>query len=385
MDSLRYWVLEMHVDGFRFDLASALARELHDVDRLSTFFDLVQQDPIVSQVKLIAEPWDVGEGGYQVGNFPPLWTEWNGKYRDTVRDFWRGQPATLPEFASRLTGSSDLYETSGRRPVASINFVTCHDGFTMSDLVSYNGKHNEGNGEDNRDGTDDNRSWNCGAEGPAEDPEVAELRARQERNFLVTLFLSQGTPMLLAGDEIGRTQAGNNNAYCQDNEVSWVDWSRAAGERDLLAFTQKVARLRRHHPVFRRRRFFTGVYPGASDGTGGDSTVDIAWLTPSGDEMTEADWRASYAKSVAVFLNGSAITEPDPRGDRVTDRKFLLLFNAGADPITFTIPEARLGTDWEIVIDTETPRGDPKDAIGFLPKTKVEVASHAIVVLRSRS
>jgi glycogen operon protein len=385
MDSLRYWILEMHVDGFRFDLASALARELHDVDRLSTFFDLVQQDPVVSQVKLIAEPWDVGEGGYQVGNFPPLWTEWNGKYRDTVRDYWRGQPATLPEFASRLTGSSDLYETSGRRPVASINFVTCHDGFTLADLVSYNDKHNEGNGEDNRDGTDDNRSWNCGVEGPAEDPEIAELRARQQRNFLVTLFLSQGVPMLLAGDEMARTQAGNNNAYCQDNEISWVDWSRAAAERDLLAFTQKLARLRRRHPVFRRRRFFQGAHPGAGDGPGGDSTVDIAWLTPAGDEMTEADWNASYAKSVAVFLNGSAITEPDPRGDPVTDRKFLLLFNAGAEPITFTIPEARLGTDWEIVIDTETPRGDPKDAIGFLPKTKVEVASHAITVLRSRA
>jgi glycogen operon protein len=385
MDSLRYWIMEMHVDGFRFDLASALARELHDVDRLSTFFDLVQQDPVVSQVKLIAEPWDVGEGGYQVGNFPPLWTEWNGKYRDTVRDFWRGQPSTLPEFASRLTGSSDLYETSGRRPVASINFATCHDGFTLADLVSYNGKHNEGNGEDNRDGTDDNRSWNCGVEGPAEDPKINELRARQQRNFLVTLFLSQGVPMLLAGDEISRTQAGNNNAYCQDNEISWVDWSRAAGERDLLAFTQKVARLRRRHPVFRRRRFFTGAYPGTGDGTDGDSAVDIAWLTPSGDEMTDADWRASYAKSVAVFLNGSAITEPDPRGDRVTDQKFLLLFNAGHDPITFTIPEARLGTDWEIVIDTETPRGDPKDAIGFLPKTKVEVGGHAIAVLRSRT
>jgi isoamylase len=381
MDSLRYWILEMHVDGFRFDLASALARELHDVDRLSTFFDLVQQDPVVSQVKLIAEPWDVGEGGYQVGNFPPLWTEWNGQYRDTVRDFWRGEPATLPDFASRLTGSSDLYETSGRRPVASINFVTCHDGFTLADLVSYNGKHNEANGEDNRDGTDDNRSWNCGVEGPAEeDPEVTELRARQQRNFLVTLFLSQGVPMMVAGDEIGRTQAGNNNAYCQDNEISWVDWSRAAAERDLLAFTQKVARLRRRHPVFRRRKFFQGAFSLA-----GDKASDIAWLTPTGDEMTETDWRASYAKSVAVFLNGSAITEPDPRGDRVTDRKFLLMFNAGAEPITFTIPEARLGTDWEIVIDTVSPRGDPQDAIGLLPRTKVEVASRAIVVLRSRS
>jgi isoamylase len=379
MDSLRYWVLEMHVDGFRFDLASALARELHDVDRLSTFFDLVQQDPVVSQVKLIAEPWDVGEGGYQVGNFPPLWTEWNGKYRDTVRDFWRGEPATLPEFASRLTGSSDLYETSGRRPVASINFVTCHDGFTLADLVSYNDKHNEANGEENRDGTDDNRSWNCGVEGPAADPEIAELRARQQRNFLVTLFLSQGIPMLSAGDELRRTQGGNNNAYCQDNEISWVDWSRTVAERDLLVFTQRLAKLRRRHPVFRRRRFFHGAYSGA-----GDTAADIAWLTPAGDEMTAGDWQAGYAKSVAVFLNGSAISEPDPRGDPVIDKKFLLLFNAGADPITFTIPEATLGTDWEIVIDTLSARGDPPGAIGFLPKTKVEVASRAIVVLRSR-
>jgi len=371
MDSLRYWILEMHVDGFRFDLASALARELHDVDRLSTFFDLVQQDPVVSQVKLIAEPWDVGEGGYQVGNFPPLWTEWNGKYRDTVRDFWRGQPDSLPEFASRITGSSDLYATSGRRPVASINFVTCHDGFTLADLVGYNDKHNEANGEDNRDGSDDNRSWNCGTEGPAEEPSILELRARQQRNFLATLFLSQGTPMLLAGDEIGRTQAGNNNAYCQDNELSWVDWSKAAGERELLAFTQKLARLRRHHPVFRRRRFFKGP-------------SDIAWLTPAGEEMTEADWGASYAKSVAVVLNGSAITEPDPRGDPVTDRKFLLMFNAGAEPITFTLPEAKLGSDWEVVVDTMDPLG-AGEAEAFAPKTKVEVAGRAVVVLRSRT
>jgi len=382
MDSLRYWVLEMHVDGFRFDLASALARELHDVDRLSTFFDLVQQDPVVSQVKLIAEPWDVGEGGYQVGNFPPLWTEWNGKYRDTVRDYWRGQPATLPEFASRLTGSSDLYESSGRRPVASINFVTCHDGFTLTDLVSYNNKHNEANGEDNRDGTNDNRSWNCGVEGPSDDPEITELRARQQRNFLTTLFLSQGTPMMMAGDEINRTQGGNNNAYCQDNEISWVDWSSAGGERDLLIFTQKLARLRRRHPVFRRRRFFKGAFSGS--GTG-DLAADISWLTPAGDEMTEEDWRASYAKSVAVFLNGAAISEPGPRGDPVTDDRFLLLFNAGAEPITFTLPESKLSGDWEIVIDTVSPRGDPVDAIGFLPRTKVDVAGRAVVVLRSRS
>jgi len=382
MDSLRYWVLEMHVDGFRFDLASALARELHDVDRLSTFFDLVQQDPVVSQVKLIAEPWDVGEGGYQVGNFPPLWTEWNGKYRDTVRDYWRGQPATLPEFASRLTGSSDLYESSGRRPVASINFVTCHDGFTLADLVSYNTKHNEANGEDNRDGTNDNRSWNCGVEGPTDDPEITELRARQQRNFLTTLFLSQGTPMMMAGDEINRTQGGNNNAYCQDNEISWVDWSSAAGERDLLIFTQKLARLRRRHPVFRRRRFFKGAFSGS--GTG-DLGADITWLTPAGDEMTEEDWQASYAKSVAVFLNGAAISEPGPRGDPVTDDRFLLLFNAGAEPITFTLPEPKLSGDWEVAIDTVSPRGDPVDAIGFLPRTKVEVAGRAVVVLRSRS
>ena len=382
MDSLRYWVLEMHVDGFRFDLASALARELHDVDRLSTFFDLVQQDPVVSQVKLIAEPWDVGEGGYQVGNFPPLWTEWNGKYRDTVRDYWRGQPATLPEFASRLTGSSDLYESSGRRPVASINFVTCHDGFTLADLVSYNNKHNEANGEDNRDGTNDNRSWNCGVEGPSDDPEITELRARQQRNFLTTLFLSQGTPMMMAGDEINRTQGGNNNAYCQDNEISWVDWSSAAGERDLLIFTQKLARLRRRHPVFRRRRFFKGAFSGSGSG---DLGADISWLTPAGDEMTEDDWQASYAKSVAVFLNGAAISEPGPRGDPVTDDRFLLLFNAGPEPITFTLPESKLSGDWEIVIDTVSPRGDPVDTIGFMPRTKVDVAGRAVVVLRSRS
>jgi isoamylase len=371
MDSLRYWILDMHVDGFRFDLASALARELHDVDRLSTFFDLVQQDPVVSQVKLIAEPWDVGEGGYQVGNFPPLWTEWNGKYRDNIRDFWRGQPGTLPEFASRLTGSSDLYETSGRRPVASINFVTCHDGFTLTDLVSYNGKHNEANGEDNRDGNDDNRSWNCGTEGPADDPAVAELRARQRRNFLVTLLLSQGTPMLMAGDEIGRTQGGNNNAYCQDNEVSWVDWSLASAEHELLEFTEKLARLRHEHPVFRRRRFFKG-------------SADILWLTPAGKEMTESDWRAGFAKAVAVFLDGAAINEPDPRGNPVTDTKFLLLFNAAPEPITFTLPETRLGGDWEIEIDTINP-GKEMASPPLLPKSRVEVTGRAAIVLRSRT
>ncbi len=347
LDSLRYWILEMHVDGFRFDLASALARELHDVDRLSAFFDLVQQDPVVSQVKLIAEPWDVGEGGYQVGNFPPLWSEWNGKYRDTVRDFWRGQPYTLAEFASRLTGSSDLYETSGRRPVASINFVTCHDGFTLTDLVSYNRKHNDANGEDGEDGTNDNRSWNCGAEGPTGDPAVRELRARQRLNFLATLLCSQGVPMLLAGDELGRTQRGNNNAYCQDNETSWVDWTMAAEETSLLEFARGVAELRRNHPVFRRRRFFTGPGDGAMGRPG-----DIAWFTPSGREMTDADWKTGYAKAMGVFLNGDAITEPDPRGERVRDETFLLLFSADSQPAWFTLPAEDFGHTWEVLLDT---------------------------------
>jgi len=378
MDSLRYWILEMHVDGFRFDLAAALARELHDVDRLSTFFDLVQQDPVVSQVKLIAEPWDVGEGGYQVGNFPPLWTEWNGKYRDTVRDFWRGRPEAIGEFASRLTGSSDLYASSGRRPVASINFVTCHDGFTLHDLVSYNNKHNDGNGEGNRDGTDDNRSWNCGIEGPADDPVVTGLRARQKRNFLVTLFLSQGVPMLLAGDEMGRTQGGNNNAYCQDNEVSWLDWSLADAERDLLQFTEILTGLRRDHPVFRRRRFFRGRR------ASGDETSDIAWLTPAGQEMTEEDWRVGYAQSLAVLLNGEAISEPDPRGGRIVDAKFLLLFNAHSDPLTFTLPEASLAPGWEVVIDTSTAgASDEEDGAILMPKSEVEVGARTAVVLRS--
>jgi len=383
MDSLRYWILDMHVDGFRFDLASALARELHDVDRLSTFFDLVQQDPVVSQVKLIAEPWDVGEGGYQVGNFPPLWTEWNGKYRDTVRDLWRGRPGTLAEFASRLSGSSDLYETSGRRPAASINFVTCHDGFPLRDLVSYNRKHNEANGEGNKDGTDDNRTWNCGAEGPTDDPAVNELRDRQTRNFLTTLFCSQGVPMLLAGDEMGRTQNGNNNAYCQDNEVSWVDWTLAAQHRELMDFTRALSALRREHPVFRRRRFFLGhPLTGASDGPG-----DIVWLTPVGGEMTEDDWRSAAAKALAVYLNGEAISEPDPRGERISDDRFLLLFNAHAEPVTFTLPEARFGPEWEIMADTA---GAHITAIhGDLPpltaKSEFEVRSRSVVVLCCRT
>jgi isoamylase len=374
MDSLRYWILDMHVDGFRFDLAAALARELHDVDRLSTFFDLVHQDPVVSQVKLIAEPWDIGEGGYQVGNFPPLWTEWNGKYRDTVRDFWRGRSSTMPDFASRLTGSSDLYANSGRRPVASINFVTCHDGFPLADLVAYNHKHNDANGEGNRDGTDDNRSWNCGTEGPAEDPTINELRARQKRNFLVTLFLSQGVPMLLAGDEMGRSQAGNNNAYCQDTPVSWLDWSLADTEQDMLAFTETLAGLRRDHPVFRRRRFFRGrpQHPDQEMG-------DLVWLTPTGEEMTGEDWRADYAKSLAVFLNGDAISEPDPRGGKITDARFLLLFNAHSNPIMFTMPEASFATGWEVVIDTASGVTGTVHA----PRKEIEVCDRSVVVLRS--
>ncbi|MBA9007994.1 glycogen debranching protein GlgX [Thermomonospora cellulosilytica] len=352
MDSLRYWITEMHVDGFRFDLAATLARELHEVDRLSAFFDLVQQDPVVSQVKLIAEPWDVGEGGYQVGNFPPLWTEWNGKYRDTVRDYWRGRPATMPDFASRLTGSSDLYADDGRRPLASINFVTCHDGFTLHDLVSYNTKHNDANGEGNRDGSDDNRSWNCGYEGPTEDLEVLALREQQKRNFLTTLFLSQGVPMLSHGDELGRTQRGNNNVYCQDNELAWMDWARLRDNFPLLDFVQKLARLRRDHPVFRRRRFFKGRPPADPDTS---RLSDIAWFTPDGREMNEADWLAGFAKSLQVFLNGEAISEPGRHGERIRDDSFLLIFNAHHGGLRFTIPPARYGDTWLRVIDTADP------------------------------
>ncbi|HVA60416.1 MAG TPA: glycogen debranching protein GlgX [Mycobacteriales bacterium] len=353
MDSLRYWVIDMHVDGFRFDLASALAREFYDVDRLSTFFDLVQQDPVVSQVKLIAEPWDVGEGGYQVGGFPPLWSEWNGKYRDCVRDFWRGEPATLAEFASRFTGSSDLYASSSRRPYASVNFVTAHDGFTLHDLVSYNDKHNGDNGEDNRDGESHNRSWNCGAEGPTDDLEIVARREQQKRNFLTTLMLSQGVPMLLHGDELGRTQRGNNNTYCQDNEIAWVDWS-AARENDLLTeFTAKLIHLRRDHPVFRRRRYFDGLPFRGSAGLD-----DIAWLTPSGTPMSDDDWATGFAKSIQIFLNGGGIHEMDARGEQVVDDSFLLLLNAHHESLEFTIPDESYGATWELVIDTAAPLVD---------------------------
>ncbi|MEU9128618.1 glycogen debranching protein GlgX [Kitasatospora sp. NPDC048540] len=351
MDSLRYWVTEMHVDGFRFDLAATLARQFHEVDRLSSFFDLVQQDPVVSQAKLIAEPWDLGEGGYQVGNFPPLWTEWNGMYRDTVRDLWRGETATLAEFGSRLTGSSDLYQDDGRRPIASINFVTCHDGFTLRDLVSYNDKHNEANHEDSRDGESFNRSWNCGAEGDTEDQAVLALRARQQRNFIATLMLSQGVPMLSHGDELGRTQQGNNNAYCQDNELTWVHWPEGRGpQAELLEFTQGMIWLRRDHPVFRRRRFFHGR---PVSGTHDDLT-DIAWFTPAGEEMTKRDWSTSYAKSLTVFLNGNAISEPDRRGGKIVDDSFLLLFNASSEQLEFTVPAGH-GEAWVVVVDTTLP------------------------------
>ncbi|MBM7169739.1 glycogen debranching protein GlgX [Streptomyces sp. G44] len=355
MDSLRYWVTEMHVDGFRFDLAATLARQFHEVDRLSSFFDLVQQDPVVSQVKLIAEPWDVGEGGYQVGNFPPLWTEWNGMYRDTVRDLWRGEPRTLAEFASRLTGSSDLYQDDGRRPLASINFTTCHDGFTLHDLVSYNEKHNEANGEGNKDGESHNRSWNCGAEGETDDPAVLALRERQMRNFIATLMLSQGVPMISHGDEFARTQGGNNNAYCQDNEVAWVRWPD--GESPILEFTRAMAMLRRDHPVFRRRRFFHGR---PVQGTR-DELSDIAWFTPGGAEMEDSDWNASHMRALTVFMNGNAISEPGPRGERISDDSFLLLFNASPEPLEFVVP-VNHGHQWQVVVDTACPEGVPEGA-----------------------
>ncbi|MDA0251548.1 MAG: glycogen debranching protein GlgX [Actinomycetota bacterium] len=374
MDSLRYWVTEMHVDGFRFDLASTLAREFYDVDRLSAFFDLVQQDPVVSQVKLIAEPWDIGEGGYQVGNFPGLWTEWNGKYRDTVRDYWRGEPAALGEFASRLTGSSDLYEATGRRPVASINFVTCHDGFTLADLVSYNEKHNDANGEHNRDGENYNRSWNCGVEGPTEDAEVLALRHRQIRNILTTLMVSQGTPMISHGDEVGRTQDGNNNGYCQDNELTWIDWSNTDEYADILDFARRVTALRAKHPVFRRRRFFEGRHIKSAD-----RNRDIAWFNRDGVQMTPDDWQSGI-KSVAVFLNGDTIPEPDARGERVVDDSFLLCFNAHAYPVEFLTPDGKYARQWTVEIDTFDPSDGPGRVV--TAGTTVSIPDRSILVFR---
>jgi glycogen operon protein len=376
MDSLLYWVLEMHVDGFRFDLAATLARQFHEVDRLSAFFDLVHQDPVVSQTKLIAEPWDIGYDGYNVGGFPPLWTEWNGKYRDTMRDYWRGEPETLAEFASRLTGSADLYEDDGRRPYASINFVTAHDGFTLHDLVSYNEKHNEANGEGGADGESNNSSWNCGVEGETDDLEVIALREQQKRNFLTTLFLSQGVPMLLHGDELGRTQHGNNNVYAQDSELAWIDWERAREFEVLTEFTARLTRLRREHPVFRRRRFFRGRP------VKGSPLEDIGWYTPAGEEMSDEDWEAGYARSVAVFLNGEAIREPDARGEHVTDDRFWLLLNGHHEAIGFTLPDVGAGERWEVEIDTHAPMLDDAEHRSVKTGEAFDVEARSVVLLR---
>ncbi|WP_435769565.1 glycogen debranching protein GlgX [Nocardioides sp. SYSU DS0651] len=371
MDSLRYWVTEMHVDGFRFDLASALAREFYDVDRLATFFELVQQDPVVSQVKLIAEPWDVGPGGYQVGNFPPQWTEWNGAYRDTVRDFWQSG-ANLGEFASRLAGSADLYEHSGRRPVASINFVTAHDGFTLRDLVSYEQKHNEANGEDGRDGADDNRSWNHGVEGPTDRAEVNEARARDQRNLLATLLLSQGVPMILHGDEVGRTQEGNNNTYAQDSPISWVDWDRV--DRPLFEFATELSRLRREHPSLRRQRFFTGTTVRVGEG---ERLNDIVWLHPDGRPMDDGDW-TSGLRTLGMYLNGDGIAGRDRYGQPIRDDHFLILFNGG-DRAEFTVPDEEFAAGWQVVVDT-TGECDPESRLE--PGTTFTLPHRSVVVLQ---
>jgi len=374
MDSLRYWHLEMHVDGFRFDLASTLARELHDVDRLSAFFDIIQQDPVISQVKLIAEPWDVGEGGYQVGNFPPLWSEWNGKYRDVVRDYWRGTDSSIDDLASRFTGSSDLYAPTGRRPYASINFITAHDGFTLRDLVSYNDKHNEANGENNNDGANDNRSWNCGTEGPTDDVNINQLRARQQRNFLTTLLLSIGVPMICGGDEIGRTQQGNNNAYCQDNDVSWFDWEHV--DETLYAFTARLLQFRKGHPNFQRRRWFAGR------ALHGENVSDIGWFKPDGKQMTDTDWQNGFARSLGVFLNGDAIPTPDRRGEPIVDDSFYLLFNAWHEPIDFRLPDHGWGDRWVKVIDTNDPVPDLRDRPEVHAGQNVTVQGYAMMVLK---
>lgn len=371
MDSLRYWIEEMHVDGFRFDLAATLARELHEVDRLSAFFDIIHQDPVISQVKLIAEPWDIGEGGYQVGKFPPGWAEWNGKYRDCIRDFWRGEDSMLGEFALRFTGSPDLYEGDYRRPTASINFITAHDGFTLNDLVSYNEKHNEANGENNNDGESHNRSWNCGVEGETDDPEILKLRANQKRNLLTTLFLSQGVPMLLAGDELSRTQKGNNNAYCQDNELSWLDWDKA--DKSLLEFSRKLIHLRLSHPVFCRRRWFQG------QPIKGSKVEDIAWFSPDAVEMSEEHWNVGYAKSLGIYLNGLGIHWTDPKGQRIIDDSFYVIFNAHHEPLDFVLPDAKYGKQWTKIIDTSLEDVEDKESYNAGDSFKVE--GRSIVVL----
>jgi len=374
MDSLRYWVLEMHVDGFRFDLAAALARELWDVDRLSAFFDTIHQDPVLSQVKLIAEPWDLGEGGYQVGNFPVLWAEWNGKYRDAIRDFWRGGDMGVAEFASRFAGSSDLYQEDGRHPFASINFVTAHDGFTLSDLVAYEHKRNEANGEDNRDGTDDNRSWNCGVEGPTDDEAVLDLRARQQRNLLATLLLSQGAPMLSGGDEIGRTQHGNNNAYCQDNEISWHDWELDAARQELLTFAQRLIALRRANPVFHRRAFLAGRE------TMGSGLPDVAWFRPDGRPVAQRNWRDPELRTLAVFLNGEEIPSPTADGQRIVGDSFLVMVNAAAERTLVRLPSRRFGVRWELAVSTAEP--EAQNGRSFPARTEVALDPHSVLVLR---
>jgi len=371
MDSLRYWILEMHVDGFRFDLASALARELHEVNKLSAFFDIIHQDPVISQVKLIAEPWDIGEGGYQVGKFPPGWAEWNGKYRDCIRDYWRGADSMLGEFAQRFTGSPDLYEGDYRSPTASVNFITAHDGFTLHDLVSYNEKHNAANGEDNNDGESHNRSWNCGEEGATNDAAIQALRSQQKRNLLTTLFLSQGVPMLLAGDELGRTQQGNNNAYCQDNEISWVNWTNA--DQSLLTFTKKLIALRKNHPVFCRRRWFQGR---PIKGLG---VEDVAWFLPEGTEMTEEHWSHDFAKSLGVFLSGHGIHTPGPTGEAVLDDSFYMMFNAHHEPLDYVLPPAKYAIQWNQLLNTAT--GQIGEGPEYPPQGTVTVEGRSIVLL----
>ena len=375
-DSLRYWVTEMHVDGFRFDLAATLARQFQEVDKLSAFFDIVEQDPIISRVKLIAEPWDLGSGGYQVGGFPSSWSEWNGRYRDTVRDFWRSQPSTLPEFASRLMGSSDLYQVNGRRPVASVNFITAHDGFTMNDLVSYNEKHNEANGEGNRDGESNNRSWNCGVEGPTNIPDVNDLRQRQMRNMFATLLFSQGIPMICGGDEVARTQQGNNNAYCQDNEISWTNWHLDKGRKELLAFVSKLIHLRLDHPVLHRRRFFTGREPGDDS----NMIPQVEWFDHTGSIMDMDDWQNTHAFSMMVYLNGSDIPEVDWYGNRMVDNDFILIFNAHYEPIMFTLPDERYGRKWQLVVDTHNPN---EPALSYEAGFMITAQSRSFLMLMS--
>ncbi|NJN07943.1 MAG: glycogen debranching protein GlgX [Richelia sp. RM2_1_2] len=375
MDSLRYWVLECHIDGFRFDLASALARELYAVDKLAAFFDIIHQDPVLADVKLIAEPWDVGEGGYQVGEFPLLWSEWNGKYRDTVRDFWRGEDSSLAEFAYRFTGSSDLYEFNGRSPSASVNFITAHDGFTLNDLVSYNEKHNEANGEDNRDGESHNRSWNCGAEGETDDLTIEKLRKKQRRNFLVTLFLSQGVPMILMGDEMGRTQGGNNNPYCQDNEISWLDWELQEENENLLDFTRQLIDFRRRHPVFRRRKWFQGR------AIRGREVTDISWFNPDGRKMTEEQWNSGFAKAIGIYLNGEGIGSPGPRGERIIDESFLILFNAHYEMLEFSIPSELQEWEWLTIIDTTKHRFVQRGK-RYIEDKPINVEARSIIILQ---